>query len=78
MLTDSCHLKYSTLCHKVDINKKTINVLIYKDVDGDWFLEVVDGLGNSIICDDTFKTDEQALNYSNQMIEAISKLERSF
>lgn len=73
-MNDDCHLHFSPLCRTVDVNGNQVNILIYKDVDCDWNLEVVDGLGNSIVCDDLFATDELALTYSNQMITTISRL----
>lgn len=69
-----CNLTYSPLCQKVDVNGKELDVLIYEDVTGGWFLELVDGLGNSIIHDDRFATDELALNYSHEMVKAIARL----
>ena len=73
-MNDDCQLTYSPLCRKVDVNGKEIDVLIYEDVSDGWFLEVVDGFGNSIIYDDRFATDELALNYSHEMVKAIAKL----
>lgn len=67
-------LTYSSLCRNVDVNGKKLDVLIYKDVAGEWILEVVDDLGNSIICDDMFASDELAFKYSDVMINAISRL----
>lgn len=73
-MNKSCQLTYSSLCRNVEVNGTKLEVLIYKEIAGEWFLELVDSLGNSIIHDDRFATDELALNYSREMVKAIAKL----
>lgn len=73
-MNNNCQLMYSSLCRNFEVNGKKLEVLIYKDVAVEWFLELVDNLGNSIICDEMFASDELALKYSDVMINAISRL----
>lgn len=73
-MKDECHLTFSPLCQKVAVNGKAFAVLIYSDLEGEWFLEVADGPGNAIICEDLFASDELALEFSDKMIKAIASL----
>ena len=43
-------------------NGSTVDVQIYRGGDSDWILEVVDEYGNSIVWDDQFSSDAEALN----------------
>jgi hypothetical protein len=42
-------------------NGKTVKVVIYSSGKNDWILEVVDEDKNSTVWDDTFDTDDEAL-----------------
>ena len=68
-MTEEYEIKFSTLCQKVTSEGKSVQVDIYEDSKGGWILEVVDEYGNSTVWDDSFKTDDEALNEVFDTIE---------
>jgi uncharacterized protein len=60
----------STLCQAVTRDGKTVQVDIYADGDGGWLLEVVDHHGNSTVWDDSFSSEQEALD---TVLEAIDE-----
>jgi len=68
-MTEEYEIKYSTLCQKVTSDGKAVQVDIYEDGKGGWILEVVDEYNNSTVWDDSFKTDDEALDEVFDTIE---------
>ena len=54
--------KMSTLCQSVTRDGKAVQVEIYEDGENGWLLEVVDEHGNSTVWDDSFSTEQSALD----------------
>jgi hypothetical protein len=52
----------SPLCRAVTSDGRTVSVEIYTHEDGGWILEVVDEFNNSTVWDDSFATDQVALD----------------
>ena len=61
-------VKESSLCQSVTRDGKTVRVDIYEN-GGGWLLEVVDQYNNSTVWDDSFKTDQAALDEALGAIE---------
>jgi len=59
----------SPLCQAISSNGKTVQVDIYEDGKDGWILEVIDEFNNSTVWDDSFETDESALNEVVQTIK---------
>lgn len=62
MIEDDQYPIHSPLEQSLTRNGKTITVEIYGGDDDGWILEVVDEHGNSTVWNNTFKTDQEALN----------------
>ena len=59
----------SPLSRTITRDGTTIEVLIYRaEADTDWILEVVDDRGGSTVWEDTFSTEQDALNELFQTI----------
>ena len=69
-MTEEFEVKMSPLCQAVSREGKTVQIDIYEDGEDGWILEVVDEYNNSVVWDDPFKTDEEALK------EALSTIEK--
>ena len=62
-MDDDYELVYSPLCRRVQRNRTTIQVHIYRGKDDSaWILEVEDEKGGSTVWSETFATDTAALN----------------
>ncbi len=59
----------SPLCQALNSNGITVQVDIYEDGKDGWILEVIDEYNNSTVWDDSFETDESALNEVVQTIK---------
>ncbi len=58
---DDYEVKLSALFQTYKEGDKSVEVEIYKGEDDDgWILEILDGLGNSMISDEMFLTEQQA------------------
>ena len=68
-MDEDYEVKMSLLSQPITRDGKTVQVDIYADGDGGWILEVVDDYNNSTVWDDTFETDQSALD------EALSTIE---
>lgn len=68
MMDEEFEVNMSPLCQTITREGKTIEVQIYNDGEGSWLLEVIDEHNNSTVWEDTFETDESALN---EVLEAI-------
>ena len=66
---DESEFVESALSQRVTRHGVTVQVEIYGDGEGRWILEVVDAQGTSIVWDERFETDQEALD------EAITSLE---
>lgn len=69
-------LVISPLSRSVTEKSHTVQVDIYRGLDTDWTLEVVDEFGNSTVWDDTFTSDKAALDEALRTIreEGIESL----
>jgi uncharacterized protein len=54
--------RLSPLSQSVTRDGKTVQIDIYENGEGGWILEVVDAYGNSTVWDDSFASDQQALD----------------
>lgn len=68
-MNDEYEIKMSPLSRSISNEGIDVQIDIYADGDGGWILEVIDGDDNSIVWDDPFKTDEEALNEAIKTIE---------
>lgn len=58
---DDYEVKLSPLSKKYSEGNKSVEVEIYKGEDDEgWILELLDNLGNSMIADEMFKTEQEA------------------
>ncbi len=66
----------SPLSQKVTAKALTVSLDIYRGVDTDWTLEIVDEFGNSTVWDELFPTDQAAFNEGMRTIheEGIESL----
>lgn len=66
----------SPLCRAVASDDHTVRVEIYAHDEGGWILEVVDEFNNSTVWDDSFATDQAALDEALRTIreEGIESL----
>ena len=61
-MEDEFEIEESALSQEISIGGKTVEIQIYRSGGSDWHLEVVDELRNSIVWDDVFKSDTEALD----------------
>ena len=61
--------KVSPLSQPMEVDGKKIDVRIYEDGDGGWVLEVVDQFNNSTVWDDSFSSDQEALEELQSTIQ---------
>lgn len=74
-MSEEPELEESSLCGPVTSGKRTVGVQIYRLVgEPAWILEVVDEFNNSMVWNETFKTDIAALTEAKKAIlsETIS------
>jgi hypothetical protein len=69
-MDDDFELIMSPLCQAVERDGRSVQVEIYGDGDGGWILEVVDEFNSSLVWDDSFPTDQAALDEVMRQIEA--------
>ena len=69
-MNDDFDVVMSPLCREIERNSKSVQVDIYADGAGGWILEVVDEYGNSTVWNDSFASDQAALD------EAIAEIEK--
>jgi len=62
MTSEENPITMSPLCQEITREGQTIDVLIYDDGAAGWLLEVVDVHGTSLVWDDSFATDQEALD----------------
>ncbi len=68
-MSDENDLIFSPLQRSITQAEHTIAIHIYRLPDTDWTLEIVDEYDNSTVWDDTFKSDQQALDEALRAIE---------
>ena len=68
-MDDDDEINYSPLSQDIIIDGQVINVLIYEDVDGRWILEAEDVNKSSYLWNETFTTDQLALNEINEVLK---------
>ena len=61
-MTEEFVLKMSDLCQSLTRDGKTVQVEIYGDGGDGWLLEVVDEYGNSTVWNDSFGSEQAALD----------------
>jgi|TARA_B110000238_G_C15948775_1_gene362284 predicted RNA-binding protein (virulence factor B family) len=66
---DYGEINYSPLSQDIIIDGQAVNVFIYEDVDGRWILEAEDVNKNSYLWNETFTTDQLALNEINDVLK---------
>jgi hypothetical protein len=62
-------IKMSPLSQRMQVDGKDIDVQIYADGDGGWLLEVVDEFNNSTVWDDSFPSDQEAMEELQRTIQ---------
>lgn len=69
-------LKESSLSQVVERDGRSVQVEIYNDGMGGWLLEIVDEFGNSSVWDQSFETEQDALDEALKTIreEGIESL----
>lgn len=68
-MSDESRIVYSKLSRKFTREGTTIDILIYRaGDDAEWILEVVDEEGASIVWEESFRTEQDALNEAFQTI----------
>jgi hypothetical protein len=75
-MNDEMEIVLSPLCRSFESRGKTVQIDIFGDGDGGWLLEVIDQFGNSTVWDDTFISDQAALDEALETIgeEGIESL----
>jgi len=75
-MNEEIELIMSPLCQSVESDGKTVQIDIYKDDKSGWILEVVDQFNNSSVWDDSFESDNDALEEALKTIkeEGINSL----
>ena len=68
-MTDEDDIKMSPLCRNISRDGTSVEVLIYSDGKYGWILEVVDEEDASTVWDDSFLTDQAALEAVMNVIE---------
>ena len=78
-MNDEYELIMSPLCQSITSEGIDVQIDIYADGDGGWILEVIDGDNNSIVWDEPFKSDKEALKEAVDTIkkEGISSLSKN-
>ena len=66
---ESYEVKMSPLSQKLTRDGKTVDVQIYEGDNDKWLLEVVDQYNNSVVWDDQFVTDQEALKVVMETID---------
>lgn len=69
MIEDDHSPIHSPLAQSVTRDRKTVQIEIYEDGEGGWFLEVVDEHGNSTVWNDPFPNDRDALDEALRTID---------
>ena len=68
-MEDEFELEESALSQEISIGGKTVEIQIYRGGGSDWHLEVLDELRNSVVWDDVFKSDTEALDVAKATIK---------
>ncbi len=66
---DEEEINYSPLSQNIIIDGQVINVFIYEDLDGRWILEAEDIHKSSYLWNETFATDQLALNAIKDVLQ---------
>ena len=69
-MNEEIELIFSPLCQTIERDGQSVRVDIYGNGEGGWILEVVDKFNNSVVRDDHFPTDQEALD---EVLDAIEK-----
>lgn len=68
-MNEEYEVKMSPLSQLMEVGGKKIDVHIYEDGDGGWILEVVDQFNNSTVWDDSFPSDQEAMQELQSTIQ---------
>lgn len=76
MSDEDFNVNMSELSQTIRRGEFSVQVDIYEAENGSWILEVIDKYNNSTVWDDTFATDQEALDEVNRTIseEGIESL----
>ena len=69
-MNDKIELIMSPLCQTIERDGESVRVDIYGNGENGWLLEVVDEFDNSVVWDDHFPTDQEALD---EVLDTIEK-----
>ena len=69
-MNEEIELIFSPLCQTIERDGESVRVDIYGNGENGWLLEVVDEFGNSVVWDDHFPTDQEALD---EVLDTIEK-----
>ena len=68
-MEDEFELEMSPLCQTISANGRSVQVEIYTGGENNWTLEIVDEESSSILWDEQFKSDKEALDFLSMAIE---------
>jgi len=68
-MNDEIEIVMSPLCRSFESEGQTVQIDIFGDGDGGWLLEVIDQFGNSTVWDDSFPSDQSALDEALDTID---------
>ena len=68
-MNEEYEVKMSPLSKNHTVDGKTVRIDIYENGEGGWILEVVDEYNNSVVWDDIFETDEDAMTEFKRTIK---------
>jgi hypothetical protein len=69
MMGEEYQVRLSPLCRKAEFDGECVNILIYLDDEGRWALAVMDENENTAVWDDSFDSDQEALDEAIKVIE---------
>jgi uncharacterized protein len=67
-MPEEIELKMSPLRQRLESQGQSVQIEIYGDGANGWLLEIVDEFGNSTVWDDSFPTDQEALDEAKNTI----------
>ena len=68
-MNEEYEVKMSPLSKEYSEDGKAVQIYIYENSEGGWILEVTDEYNNSVVWDDIFETDEDALKEFKRTIK---------
>ena len=68
-MNEEYKVKMSPLSKQYSEDGKAVQIYIYENSEGGWILEVTDEYNNSVVWDDIFETDEEAMTEFKRTIK---------